>query len=87
MLCTGSARMWNICDRVLDGKDITSNSVVSWNSGWNNTLGTNKSVFSVINGFKNEDALARVRFRNIGAGARAAEIERLRKTEKNLGVN
>ena len=54
--------MWNICERVLNGKDITSNSVENWNGRWNNTLGTNKSLYSVINAFKNEDALARVKF-------------------------
>ena len=79
-------RMWNICERVLNGKDITSNSVESWNSRWNNTLGTNKSLYSVINAFKNEDALARVKFRQVIAG-RTSDPNPSRKDRKEARLN
>ena len=47
----------------------TTNGVESWHSRWANSLGTNHSIYSsVIRGFMNENALARLKFLEVVAG-------------------
>ena len=60
--------MWNIRERVLNDFQTTNNAVESWNARWNNSLGTNHNIYCVINGFMNEDALARTKFQLAVAG-------------------
>ena len=63
-----SIEMWNIRERVLQDKQTTNNAVESWNARWNNSIGTNHNILSIITGFKNEDALARTKFQQVVAG-------------------
>ena len=60
--------MWNIRTRVLNDQHTTNNRVESWNARWNNSLGTNHNIFSVIKAFMKEDALARQKFQEMVAG-------------------
>ena len=54
--------MWNTRERILSDKQTTTNAAESWHSRWANSLGMNHSIYSVIRGFMNEDALARSKF-------------------------
>ena len=46
----------------------TTIGVESWNRRWANSLSTNLSIYLVIRGFMNEDALARSKFQEVVAG-------------------
>ena len=70
--------MWNIREKILSNMQTTTNGVESWQSRWANSLGTNHSIYSVIRGFMNEDALARSKFQEVVAG-RATNPNPLRK--------
>ena len=60
--------------------------VTAFNGRCKNTLGTNKSLYSVINAFKNEDALARVKFRQVIAG-RTSDPNPSRNDRKEARLN
>ncbi len=60
--------MWNIRERILPDMQTTTNGVESWHSRWANSLGTNHTIYSVILGFMNKDALACSKFLEVVAG-------------------
>ena len=60
--------MWNIREKILSNMQTTTNGVESWQSRWANSLGTNHSIYSVIRGFMNEDALACSKFQEVVIG-------------------
>ena len=57
-----------VFNRVYNDFQTTNSAVESWNARWNNSLGTNHNIYCVINGFMNEDALARTKFQSAAAG-------------------
>ena len=55
-------KMWSAFDQIKNGLATTNNAQEASNGVWNDNADTNKSLWSVINGFQREDALAKERF-------------------------
>ena len=60
--------IWHIYQSILAQNNTTNNGVESWNGRWNNTTGTNHNLWSIINGSKKEDSLARTKLQEVVAG-------------------
>ena len=60
--------MWNCYERVLQDRPDTNNAVESWNARWAASLGTNHNVLRVIDGFKKENSLAQMKYREVIGG-------------------
>ena len=51
--------LWNKYQDVLDDVPATNNKVEAWNCAWNKSQQSSASLWTVIDGFKREDGMAR----------------------------
>jgi len=89
-------KQWSAYDQILNGQATTNNAQEASNGVWNDNSDTNKSLWSVINGFQREDAFAKERFyRGIFGSEKspttsraldqAYKVEALKKAAKRFG--
>jgi len=89
-------KWWSAYDQILNDQAKTNNAQEASNGVWNDNADSNKSLWSVINGFQREDALAKERFyrgvfgsekspTNSRALDQAYRVEALKKAAKMFG--
>ena len=69
---------WSKYESILDGKATTNNSSEGFNSAWNQSMEKKPSVWSVVEGFRREDCMARTSLREQAVGGDASDRKKYR---------